>query len=107
MAARPPGGEIGLGKGDGGAASLDTRRAADGVAAVAAPARGTEAGVAAARGCIALGVDRPRIESGRQTLGHAPAAVPADRKRAASGKGESVRVDLGGRRTIKNKKKTH
>src|SRR3546814_2553953 len=82
IAARPRGGEIGLGKGDGGAASLDTRRAADGVAAVAAPARGTEAGVAAARGCIALGVDRPRIESGRQKLGPAPAAVAAaaDRK---------------------------
>src|SRR3546814_8415824 len=37
----------------------------------------SEAGVAAARGCIALGVDRPRIESGRQKLGHAPAAVAA------------------------------
>src|SRR3546814_17549881 len=42
IAARPRGGEIGLGKGDGGAASLDTRRDADGVAAVAATARGNE-----------------------------------------------------------------
>src|SRR3546814_4543407 len=35
IAARPRGGEIGLGKGDVGDARLDTRRAADGVAAVA------------------------------------------------------------------------
>src|SRR3546814_20257571 len=36
-----------------------------------------------------------------------PIAPPTDRKGVVSGKGVSVRVDLGGRRIIKKKKHTH
>src|SRR3546814_13357678 len=43
------------------------------------------------------------VEAGAQNL--APAQTAVDRKRAVSGKSETVRVDLGGRRTLKKKTK--
>src|SRR3546814_18058256 len=52
-------------------------------------------------------LSRPGDEPiGIQACGPAARAVTPDRKSVVSGKGVAVRVDLGGRRNIKKKKKT-
>src|SRR3546814_15823663 len=49
----------------------------------------------------------PRLERGTDRPNRLPKLNLLDRKSGAWGKGVSVRVDVGGRRSIKKKKKVH
>src|SRR3546814_13809460 len=65
---------------------------------------GDEATAADLATCFQSVVDAQQLTPRWQPAGFAFEQAPADRKSVVSGKSVSVRVDLGGRRTIKKKK---